>query len=85
MDSCLPMLSCQCQNLGFQSIEPVYKNLPGWKASTEGIVDFDKLPKQAQEYLRFMEAETGAKVGMVSTGPGREQTIVMPGFFEALG
>ncbi|MBS1813412.1 MAG: adenylosuccinate synthase [Acidobacteria bacterium] len=71
--------------LGFQSIEPVYKKLPGWKTSTEGIVDFDKLPKQAQEYLRFMEQETGAKVGMVSTGPGREQTIVMPGFFEALG
>src|SRR5258706_1098751 len=68
----------------FDKIECVYTKLPGWKKSTEGIADFDKLPKRAQEYLRFLEKETGAQLGMVSTGPDRDQTMIMPGFAEAL-
>jgi adenylosuccinate synthase len=69
---------------GFESIEPVYTKLKGWKASTEGITEFDKLPKLAQDYLRFQEKESGAKIGMVSTGPDRDQTITLPEFAEAL-
>ncbi|WP_263416985.1 adenylosuccinate synthase [Terriglobus albidus] len=65
---------------GLEALEPVYTTLPGWAESTEGITEFDKLPKKAQEYLRFLEKETGAKIGMVSTGPDREQTIVLPEF-----
>jgi adenylosuccinate synthase len=38
------------------------------------------LPKAAREYLAFVEKETGARIGMVSTGPGREQTILVDGF-----
>ncbi len=48
--------------------------------STEGITEFDKLPKAAQEYLVFQERESGAKIGMVSTGPDRGQTMVLPEF-----
>jgi adenylosuccinate synthase len=70
---------------GFETIEPVYTKLPGWQASTEGIKDFDKLPQKAQEYLRFLERESGAKIGMVSTGPDRDQTIELPGFAESVG
>jgi adenylosuccinate synthase len=55
----------------------------GLAESTDGITDFDKLPLAAQEYLRFQERESGAKIGMVSTGPDREQTMVLPEF--ALG
>jgi adenylosuccinate synthase len=69
---------------GFELIQPVYTKLKGWNASTEGITEFDKLPKLAQEYLQFLESESGAKIGMVSTGPDRDQTMTLPAFAEAL-
>jgi adenylosuccinate synthase len=69
---------------GLERIKPVYTTLKGWRASTEGITEFDNLPKAAQEYLRFQERESGAKIGMVSTGPDREQTMVLPEFAAAL-
>jgi adenylosuccinate synthase len=69
---------------GFEKIEPVYTKLPGWKSSTEGITDFARLPEAAQKYLRFLESESGARIGMVSTGPDREQTILLPDFSKAL-
>jgi adenylosuccinate synthase len=69
---------------GLERIKPVYTTLKGWRASTEGVTEFDKLPKEAQEYLRFQERESGAKIGMVSTGPDRDQTMVLPEFAAAL-
>jgi adenylosuccinate synthase len=69
---------------GFESIKPIYTVLKGWNCSTEGITEWDKLPKLAQEYLLFVERESGAKIGMVSTGPDRAQTISMPAFEQAL-
>jgi adenylosuccinate synthase len=69
---------------GFESIQPIYTTLKGWNTSTEGITEFDKLPQLAQDYLRFVERETGAKIGMVSTGPDRDQTMTLPDFAEAL-
>jgi adenylosuccinate synthase len=69
---------------GLERIKPVYTNLKGWQSSTEGITQFDKLPAAAQEYLRFQERESGAKIGMVSTGPDRDQTMVLPEFAAAL-
>jgi len=69
---------------GLEAIKPVYTTLKGWRQSTEGITEFDKLPQAAREYLRFQERESGAKIGMVSTGPDREQTIVLPEFAETL-
>jgi len=69
---------------GLEKIEPVYTKLEGWQTSTEGITEFDRLPTAAQRYLRFLEAESGARIGMVSTGPDREQTMILPGFSTAL-
>jgi adenylosuccinate synthase len=69
---------------GFDSIEPIYTKLKGWNESTEGITEWEKLPKLAQDYLRFLEKESGAKIGMVSTGPDRDQTITLPEFGAAL-
>ena len=69
---------------GLERVKPVYTKLKGWRASTEGIADFDKLPKAAQEYLRFQERESGAKIGMVSTGPDRDHTMILPEFAAAL-
>jgi adenylosuccinate synthase len=65
---------------GYDAIECIYRTLPGWRTSTLGITGLDKLPKAAREYLDFLEKESGARVGMVSTGPGREQTVFMDGF-----
>jgi adenylosuccinate synthase len=69
---------------GLESIQPVYRTFPGWRQSTEGIVEFDRLPSAAQNYLRFLESESGAKIGMVSTGPDRDQTLFLPEFSTAL-
>jgi adenylosuccinate synthase len=65
---------------GFETVECIYEKMPGWKTSTEGVTVFDKLPKKAQAYLQFLEKETGAKIGMVSTGPDRDQTMFIPEF-----
>jgi adenylosuccinate synthase len=69
---------------GLQQIKPIYTTLKGWRTSTEGISEFDELPKAARDYLDFQEKESGAKIAMVSTGPDREQTIVLPDFGAAL-
>jgi len=58
--------------------------MPGWMKSTLGVTQFDRLPKKAQDYLHFLEKESGAKIGMVSTGPDRDQTIFMPEFSDEL-
>ena len=72
------------QDSGFQKIECIYENKPGWKTSTEGITEMDKLPKAAREYLAFLEKESGARVGMVSTGPDRGHTIFVDEFAAAM-
>ena len=69
---------------GLEKIKPVYTKLKGWRESTEGITDFEKLPAAAKEYLRFQERESGARIGMVSTGPDRDQTMILPEFAAAL-
>ena len=69
---------------GLDSIKPRYTTLKGWRQPTEGITEFDKLPQAARDYLRFQERESGACIGMVSTGPDREQTMLLPEFAEAL-
>jgi len=67
-----------------EAVKPRYTRLKGWQQSTEGITDYERLPKAALEYLRFQERESGARIGMVSTGPERDQTIILPEFADAL-
>ena len=55
--------------------KPVLKKLPGWKCDIRGITDFDKLPKEAQDYVKFVEEELGVHISIVSTGPAREEII----------
>ncbi|MGB8889362.1 MAG: adenylosuccinate synthase [Candidatus Korobacteraceae bacterium] len=69
---------------GYEKIEPVYTRLPGWQSSTFGIDNYDRLPEKAKRYLEFVEKESGAKVGIVSTGPDREQTMIVPEFAHVL-
>ena len=77
-------MEAPAQASGYDKIECVYRRFPGWKTSTEGITKFDKLPRQTKEYLAFLEKETGAKIGMVSTGPDRDHTIFMDEFVAEL-
>jgi len=72
------------QACDFDKIECMYEKLPGWRTSTEGIVHYDKLPKTAREYLSFVEKEAGARVGMISTGPDRDHTILVDDFITEL-
>ena len=58
--------------------------MPGWHESTVGISQHDKLPKKAQEYMRFLQKETQAKIGMISTGPERNQIIWIDEFTKAI-
>jgi adenylosuccinate synthase len=69
---------------GYDRIECVYQNLPGWQSSTEGMAEFGRLPRQARDYLTFLEQETGAKIGMVSTGADRDHTIFVDEFAKGL-
>jgi adenylosuccinate synthase len=69
---------------GYGRIEPVYAKLPGWQSSTFGINSYDRLPEKAKRYLEFVEKESGAKVGIVSTGPDRDQTAVVAEFAQVL-
>ena len=69
---------------GIESIRPVYTRLKGWRRSTEQARSYDELPPLARDYLSFLERESGAKIGMVSTGPDRDQTIELPPFHAAL-
>jgi adenylosuccinate synthase len=57
--------------------EPVYESMPGWNESTVGVKSFDGLPKTAQDYIKRMEALCGVPIDMISTGPDREETIVL--------
>ena len=56
--------------------EPVYEEHPGWKESTVGIREYDRLPKAAREYLKRIEALAGVPIDLISTGPDRDETIV---------
>lgn len=57
--------------------EPIYEEIPGWSESTAGIRDFDQLPKAAQNYLRRLEDVCEVPIDMISTGPDREDTILL--------
>jgi adenylosuccinate synthase len=59
-----------------EEAEPVYETRPGWQSDTAGILDHDRLPAAARDYVRFLEERIGAEVALVSTGPRREETIV---------
>ena len=56
---------------------PIYETLPGWSESTVGVKDYDKLPANAKAYLKRIEEVCGAPVAIVSTGPDRDETIVL--------
>ena len=57
--------------------EPIYEEWAGWKESTVGVKSFEALPANAQKYLRRLEELVKAPIALISTGPDREETIVL--------
>ena len=57
--------------------KPILEELPGWTESTVGVTQFDKLPLNAQRYLNRMSEVCGVPIDMVSTGPDRNETIML--------
>ena len=55
---------------------PVFEILPGWKAPTSGVRDWAMLPENARAYIERLTELVGTEIGLVSTGPDREQTII---------
>ncbi|HQS01808.1 MAG: adenylosuccinate synthase [Halothiobacillus sp. 24-54-40] len=56
---------------------PVYEEIAGWPGSTVGIRELDKLPQAARRYIERIEALVGVPVDIISTGPDRDETIVL--------
>ena len=66
--------------LGADAIElckPVYESMPGWSESTVGAKSIDDLPENARNYLKRLEEMVGVPVDIVSTGPERDETIIL--------
>ena len=61
----------------FAEVEPVYEEMPGWKESTIGVTSYEALPANAQKYLARLQQLAGIPIDIISTGPDREQTIVL--------
>jgi adenylosuccinate synthase len=65
-----------------EGCEPVYEDMPGWSGSTVGVKHYDDLPLEARNYLKRMAEICEVPVDMVSTGPDRDETIVLRHPFE---
>jgi adenylosuccinate synthase len=58
-------------------VEPVYETMPGWNSSTLGTTRLEDLPANARAYVDFLSRALGVEIGLVSTGPERDQTIIV--------
>ncbi len=61
----------------FSQVEPVYEEMPGWSQSTVGLTQLEQLPANARAYLERLESLVGVPVQIISTGPDRDETIVL--------
>ena len=57
--------------------KPIYETLPGWKESTFGVKEYGALPENAKRYLKRIEEVCGAPIAIISTGPDRDETILL--------
>ena len=59
-----------------EGIEPVYKEIPGWKTDMTKFTSEDQFPQEFKDYIEFLEAELETPIKIISIGPDRDQTIV---------
>ena len=67
----------------YKALEPIYEDLPGWTESTVGAKSLDELPESARAYIRYIESAVEVPVDIISTGPDREETIILRHPFDA--
>ncbi len=61
----------------YDGLQPVYEDMPGWSESTVGAKALDELPANARAYIKRLEELVQAPVDIISTGPDRNETIVL--------
>ncbi|HKJ76327.1 MAG TPA: adenylosuccinate synthetase, partial [Gammaproteobacteria bacterium] len=66
----------------YEACTPVYEEMPGWKESTVGVRSFEALPANAQAYLKRIEEVAEVPVDIISTGPDRNETVLVRHPFE---
>ena len=62
---------------GYEKVEPQYVSMPGWNDNTFGVTSFDGLPQAAQNYIKRLEEITGVPMDIISTGPDRNETMIL--------
>jgi len=66
----------------YAECKPVYEEMPGWQETTLGIKDYANLPENAKSYLHRIEEISQIRIDIISTGPDREETIVLHNPFD---
>jgi len=61
----------------FHHAKPIYEYIPGWKENISRAKTIADLPKNAQDYVKFLEKVSGAQISAIGVGPGRDETIVV--------
>ena len=61
----------------YELVEPVYESMPGWSENTFGAKTLEALPEAARNYIRRIEAITGVPIDIISTGPDRDETMIL--------
>ncbi|MES2917437.1 MAG: adenylosuccinate synthase [Pseudomonadota bacterium] len=72
-----PMECLMSDAESFENVVPVYETLPGWSESTVGVKRLEDLPANARTYIRRIEEIVGCPIDIISTGPDRDETIVL--------
>ncbi len=60
-----------------EKLTPIYEEMPGWQQSTQGITTYEELPPEAKNYLSKISELLSVPIAMISTGPKREETIIL--------
>ncbi len=61
-----------------EQVEPIYRTVKGWQETTAHIKHYEKLPEKARDYIKLIEDLVECPIGMISTGPERDETIFLP-------
>ena len=90
LDGISPVRICVAYRLGDETIhefptdasrleacEPIYEDLPGWEKATASARNMEDLPQEAVNYLNRVQELIGCSIDMVSTGPGRDEAIIV--------
>ena len=62
---------------GYEVVEPIYEEMPGWDEPSFGVTSFDALPANAKAYIKRLEEVTGVPMDIISTGPDRNETMIL--------